>query len=110
VPEPTVVAAPAGARTVEGAQGPVTMSATITPANGWVRLAASVRGIPPGARCSLIIVAKDGSEHLAGSWVVGTPGPIPGAPVQGSAIIDPAQVAAVTVRNDAGQNFVTLQV
>ena len=105
-----MVAAPAGARTVEGAQGPVTMSATITPANGWVRLAASVRGIPPGERCSLIIVAKDGSEHLAGSWVVGTPGPVPGAPVQGSAIIDPAQVAAVTVRNDAGQDFVTLQV
>jgi RNA polymerase sigma-70 factor (ECF subfamily) len=107
---PSVVAAPAGAQTVEGSQGPVSMTATITPANGWVRLVASVRGIPPGERCSLIIVAKDGSEHLAGSWVVGTPGPVPGAPVQGSTIIDPAQVAAVTVRNDTGRDFVTLQV
>ena len=67
-------------------------------------------GIPPGEPCSLIILAKDGSEHLAGSWVVGTPGPVPGAPVQGSAIIDPAQVAAVTVRNEAGREFVTLRV
>jgi anti-sigma factor RsiW len=110
-PEPTVVAAPpAGTRTVEGSQGPVTMSATITPANGWVRLAAGVRGIPPGERCSLIIVGEDGSEHLAGSWVVGTPGPVPGAPVQGSAIIDPAQVAAVVVRNEAGREFISVQV
>jgi hypothetical protein len=109
-PEQTVTAAPPGARTVQGTQGPVTMSATITPANGWVRLSASVRGIPPNEHCSLIIVARDGSEHLAGSWVVGTPGPVPGAPVQGSAIVDPAQVAAVTVRNDAGRDFVTLRV
>ncbi len=109
-PAPTVVAAPSGARTVEGSEGPVSMSATITPANGWVRVAASVRGIPPGERCSLIIVARDGSEHLAGSWVVGTPGPVPGAPVQGSTIIDPARVTAVTVRNDAGREFVTLRV
>jgi hypothetical protein len=100
----------AGSRTVQGTEGPVTMSATITPANGWVRLAASVRGIPPDEHCSLIIVAADGSEHLAGSWVVGTPGPVPGAPVQGSAIVEASQVAAVTVRNEAGREFITVQV
>jgi anti-sigma factor RsiW len=110
-PQPSVVAAPAaGARTVEGTQGPVTMSATITPANGWVRLAASVRGIPPGESCELIVLAADGSEHLAGSWLVGQPGPVPGAPLQGSTIIDPAQVAGVMVRNEAGREFITLKV
>jgi Putative zinc-finger len=118
-PEPTVVAAPApapappvpaGTRTAEGSQGPVTMSATITPANGWVRLAATVRGIPPGERCSLIVLAKDGSEHLAGSWLVGQPSPVPGAPLQGSTIIDPADVAGVTIRNEAGREFITVRV
>ena len=126
-PDPTVVAAPqpappppapvppapvppAGARTVEGTQDGVTMSATITPASGWVRLAASVRGIPPGERCSLVVVGSDGSEHLAGSWVVGVPGPVPGAPVQGSTIIDPAEVAAVSVRTEDGREFITLRV
>lgn len=119
-PEPTVVAAPApapapppvpaGTRTAEGSQGPVTMSATITPANGWVRLAATVRGITPGERCSLIVLAKDGSEHLAGSWLVGQPSPVPGAPLQGSTIIDPADVAGVTIRNEAGREFITVRV
>jgi len=111
-PQPSVVAAPAaaGARTVEGTEGPVTMSATITPANGWVRLAASVRGIPPRERCELIVLAADGSEHLAGSWLVGQPGPVPGAPLQGSTIIDPAQVTGVMVRNEAGREFITLKV
>jgi hypothetical protein len=109
-PQTTVVAAPAAGRTVKGAEGPVTMSATITPAKGWVRLAATVRGIPPGERCSLIVVAKDGSEHVAGSWLVGVPGPAPGAPLQGSTIIEPDDVAAVTVRNDAGRSFITVPV
>lgn len=110
-PAPAPVPAPApGSRTLEGAQGPVTLTATITPASGWVRVAASVRGIPPGERCSLVVLAADGSEHVAGSWIVGVPGPVPGAPVQGSAIVDPGQVAGVTVRNDAGEEFVTARV
>lgn len=109
-PEPAVVAAPAGARTAEGTQGGVTMSATITPAAGWVRLAATVRGIPAGERCSLIVVGRDGSEHVAGSWQVGTPGPAGPPNLQGSTIIEPADVAAVTVRNDAGRDFITLPV
>ena len=58
----------------------------------------------------IIVAAADGSEHLAGSWVVGAPRPSPGAPVQGSTIIDPPEVAAVTVRNDAGREFITLRV
>ena len=83
VPAPPPAPVPEGALTAEGSQGPVTMSATITPANGWVRLAATVRGIPPGERCSLIVLAKDGSEHLAGSWLVGQPEPGPRGPVAG---------------------------
>ena len=100
-PQPTVIAAPpappappAGTRTVEGTQGAVSMPATVTPANGWIRLAASVRGIPPGEPCELIVLAKDGSEHVAGSWVVGVPGPFRRTRA-GSTIIDPAQVSAI---------------
>lgn len=106
-PPPTPVAA-SDARTLQGVRDGVSMSATLTPAPGWVRVAASVRGIPPGQRCTLLVLAADGSEHVAGSWLVGTPGPTPPAPVQGSAIVDPAQVVAVAVRNDAGRVFVTL--
>jgi hypothetical protein len=75
-----------------------------------VRVSASVRGIPPGERCSLYVIAQDGTEHLAGSWVVGVPGPTPGAPVQGSTIVAFDQVAGVRVSNEAGREFITLRV
>ncbi|HVH24224.1 MAG TPA: zf-HC2 domain-containing protein [Pseudonocardia sp.] len=105
---PTVIAQPA--RTLEGSQGPVSMSSTVTQASGWVRVSASVRGIPPGEHCSLYVIAQDGTEHLAGSWVVGVPGPTPGAPVQGSTIVAFDQVAGVRVSNEAGREFITLRV
>ena len=117
-PPPVVIAEPPppapvapGTLSLHGTDGSVTMTATITPARGWVRVAATVNGIPSGEKCSLVVVAKDGTEHVAGSWLTTFPGPAPGAPpVQGSAIIDPAQVKAVAVRNDTGRTFVTATV
>ena len=96
----------AGGRTCRAPRS-VTMSTTVTQASGWVRVAASVRGIPPGELCSLYVIAQDGTEHLAGSWVVGVPGPTPGAPVQGSTIVAFDQVAGVRVSNEAGREFIT---
>lgn len=109
-PESSSIAS-AGSRTVEGTQGPVTMSATITPAAGWVRLAATVAGIAPGQRCTLLVTGRDGTSATAGSWVTSPPRE-PGrpAPVTGSAIVDPAQVRSVSVRNDAGDTLVDLPV
>ncbi|MDN5914562.1 MAG: zf-HC2 domain-containing protein [Pseudonocardia sp.] len=109
-PETSTIAG-AGSRTVEGAQGPVRMSATLTPAEGWVRLAATVQGIAPGQRCTLLVTGRDGTSAVAGSWVTSPPRE-PGrpTPIAGSAIIDPAQVRSVSVRNDAGDTLVELPV
>ncbi|WP_214407895.1 zf-HC2 domain-containing protein [Pseudonocardia lacus] len=115
-PETTATAAPTtaptapapGTRVLEGSDGPVRLVATITPARGWVRVSADVSGIPAGESCELVVVAKDGSEESAGSWLTGADPA--GATVDGSAVVSPEDVAGVVVRNEEGREFVTATV
>ncbi|WP_433382881.1 anti-sigma factor family protein [Actinoplanes sp. CA-142083] len=86
------------------------INATITPAMGWVRLSATVAGIPAGEKCRLEVVGKDGSAILAGSWLVSPAGEANGTPLNGSALIEPSEVAAVRVVNTAGKQFVSVNV
>jgi hypothetical protein len=95
-------------QTMQTTQGAVTASVTVTPANGWVRLAANVKGIPPGEHCRLVVVAKDGTEEVAGGWVVPPQEPESGVHLDGSAGIAPDQVQSVVVENTAGERFATL--
>ena len=83
--------------------GGATMRATLGPAGGWVRLTASVTGIPPGERCRMLVVARDGTREVAGSWVVSA---TPGGAVDGSAAVALGDVKAVVVQNEAGREFV----
>jgi len=108
-PEPAAVVA-AGGRTVQGTAGPIVMSATVTPAAGWVRVAATVRGIEAGKRCTIIVVGRDGSENVAGSWLVSPTWSVEGGTVQGSTIIDPDDVLAVAIRDEGGTDLITLPV
>jgi Putative zinc-finger len=112
-PPPVVSAAPApspDAVVLSGTGEPgVAMTATITPAAGWVRLSATVQGIPPGNACFLFVVAKDGTRHVAGSWLVPQTGWRDGITLDGSAIVPPDQVAAVVVENDQGHEFAVLR-
>ncbi|MGE3286497.1 MAG: anti-sigma factor [Pseudonocardia sp.] len=101
-------APPAGGRVLSGSNGPVSMTATLTPASGWVRVAASVVGIPAGERCHLVVVARDGRREIAGGWVVSLQGEATGTALDGSAMVAPQDVAAVVVANEAGQEFVSL--
>ncbi|WP_423832705.1 zf-HC2 domain-containing protein [Streptomyces manipurensis] len=90
------------------------LTVQMTPATEWVRLRAAVTGVPPGERCRLVVVAKDGKRTTAGSWVVGgqTPekGEGKGAALDGSAAVDPADVKAVLVENESGKTFVSVPV
>ena len=108
-PEPstTAIAAGPGAATAFGEQGPVRMTATVSPASGWVRVQSEVQGISPGKRCTLEIEKADGAVEPAAFWLSAPPRE-PGrpTPVAGSAIIDPASVRAVSVRDDAGATLV----
>jgi anti-sigma factor RsiW len=105
-PDQAVVAA--DAVTVEGRAGQVQLAATLTPAKGWVRVSAAVSGLPAGERCEIVLTGRDGTELVAGGWVTGSDPN--GATVDGSAALDPAQVAAVTIRNEAGREFISVPV
>jgi anti-sigma factor RsiW len=108
-PDPSVLAQPpAPGTTILTGTGPggAELTASVVPAAGWVRLTATVDGVPAGQRCRLVVVARDGSRAVAGSWLVSAAGEHDGTTLHGSAIVAPDQVAAVLVENEAGREFV----
>ena len=103
---------PVGTRTVSGTD-PATgakMTVSVVQAVGWVRVNATVAGIPEGEKCKLEVVGRDGTAVLAGSWLVSPAGEANGTPLNGSALIDPADVAAVRVVNTSGKQFVKVDI
>lgn len=107
-PTPSVSTPVPGTRTAtstDPATG-ATLTVTVTPAAGWVRLAAKVEGVPAGEKCRLVVVAKDNTQERAGSWLVSAAGERDGTALATFALVDPAQVAAVQVENVAGRRFV----
>ncbi|MEU9954851.1 zf-HC2 domain-containing protein [Streptomyces sp. NPDC050982] len=88
------------------------MTVELTPASEWVRVNASVAGVPSGERCRLVVVSKDGHQETAASWVV-SPGPAPTTSprpgeggLNGSAAVAPDEVESVIVVNDQGKQYV----
>jgi anti-sigma factor RsiW len=100
---------PTGGRVLSGADGPVAMTATLTPAAGWVRVSATVAGIRAGERCRIVVVSRDGRREIAGTWVVSPAGQVSGTVLTGSASVAPDDVGAVVVENEAGREFVKLR-
>lgn len=111
-PDPVVVtaAAPATGVTLRGDGMPgVTMAAVVSPAAGWVRVSANVKGVPRGERCRVIVLARDGSREVAAAWLSSARGEREGTQVDGAAIVAPDQVAGVAVENEAGEEYVVLR-
>jgi anti-sigma factor RsiW len=107
-PPPPAAVAAAGAVELTGGGAPgVSMTATLTPATGWVRLSTSVKGIPPGERCYVVVVARDGTREIAGSWLVSQGGWRDGVTLDGSALVPLDQVAEVVIENESGKEFAT---
>ncbi|MFE7708127.1 zf-HC2 domain-containing protein [Streptomyces sp. NPDC057486] len=114
-PAPSVTATvppaqPAGMKVLEG-RGASTgseMRLRVTPAVDWIRLNASVTGIPAGERCRMVVVAKDGSREIAGSWLVADEKK--GANLDGSAAVPMDDVQKVVIENDKGKEYVSVKV
>ncbi|WP_433301571.1 anti-sigma factor family protein [Actinoplanes sp. CA-030573] len=85
----------------------VAMSATVRPAVGWVRVSATVTGVPPGEQCRLFVVAADGSREPAGSWLSSASGT---TTLDGAALMAPAEVAGVQAETYAGQILVAVPI
>jgi anti-sigma factor RsiW len=108
-PTASVVAGTRIAAATDPATG-ARMRVTLTPAAGWVRVNATVAGVPAGEKCRLQVIAKDGTAVLAGSWLVSPAGAVGGTTLNGSALIDPAQVQAVRVIDATGKQYVNVAV
>ncbi|MGH3718670.1 MAG: anti-sigma factor family protein [Pseudonocardiaceae bacterium] len=75
------------------------MTVTVTPATGWVRVKATVVGIPAGERCMLVVVDRNRDRWIAASWFVSPAHEKNGTTVDGAAVVAPGDVAAVVVQN-----------
>jgi anti-sigma factor RsiW len=98
----------AGARTgtATDAQTAATMTVSVQPAAGWVRLRATLTGVPAGEDCRLFVVSADGARQQAASWLSAA-GP---TTVDGAALMAPADVSAVQAETYAGQILVAVPI
>jgi hypothetical protein len=88
----------------------VAATVNLVPAGDWVRLAVKVKGVPAGERCRIIAISRNGTEQVAGSWVIGQKPPPATAPgVPGSAAIARADLQAVAVETESGKRLVTIR-
>jgi hypothetical protein len=79
----------------------------LTPATGWVRVRATVERVKAGERCQLVVRTRDGSQILAGSWLVSAKGEQDGTTLDGSALVPVDQVASVDVVTVDGRRLVS---
>ena len=96
-----------GTTTISGTSAGARLTATIIPATGWIRVNASVTGIPAGQHCQLIVVSRTGQQMVAGGWLVSPKLAANGVNLDGSALIPLDQIASIQVQNLAGHTFVT---
>ncbi|MFD8013573.1 anti-sigma factor family protein [Streptomyces sp. NPDC058955] len=91
-----------------GAQSGSEMRLRVTPAVEWIRLNASVTGIPTGERCRMVVVTKSGAREIAGSWRVADKEK--GSNIDGSAAVPMDDVAEIVIENDQGKQYVAVEV
>jgi hypothetical protein len=109
-PAPSVSVVP-GTRNLSGtdASTGASMTVALQPAAGWVRLNVNVRGVPAGEQCQLIVVGKDGTQRVAGSWLASEWDAAEGTSLSGFALVAPDQVSAVKVASFAGETYVSVR-
>jgi anti-sigma factor RsiW len=84
------------------------LTVSVSPAAGWVRINASVNGIPAGENCRLVVVSSKGDEEVAAGWVVSKAGEHGGTNLDGSAAVAVDDIKEIKVRNTSGTTFVSL--
>jgi Putative zinc-finger len=75
------------------------MTVTVTPAAGWVRVKATVVGIPAGEHCALVVIDRNRDRYVAASWLASSAAEKNGITIEGAAIVAPGDLAAIAVQN-----------
>ncbi|WP_326836748.1 zf-HC2 domain-containing protein [Amycolatopsis rhabdoformis] len=111
-PEPAQQVAVAGTRDVAATNAATgaSLTASVIPAPGWVKVHVAVKGIPAGEKCKLVVTDKSGAKWDAGSWVVSEKWSTQGFGLDGSALVAPADVASVGIVTLDGRDLVSAQV
>ncbi|MGH4010327.1 MAG: anti-sigma factor family protein [Pseudonocardiaceae bacterium] len=111
-PQTSVVQPPPGTRNSRATNpvSGVSMAVSLTPLTGWVRVHAEVRGVPAGKLCRLLVVSREGRAVLAGSWLASGKDTLEGTSLDGSALVDPAQVSSVDVVTIDGEELVSVSI
>jgi hypothetical protein len=86
------------------------MNVRVEKLQGWVKVHAKVTGIKTGEQCQLVVTAKDGTQRLAGSWLVTEKGQTEGTSLDGPALVDPSQVKSVDVITFDNRRLVSVPV
>jgi hypothetical protein len=82
-------------------------SVVLMPTAGYVLVSAAVEGVPPGERCRMVVVSKDGDREVALTWTTGEGN---GEPLAGPARIAAEDVASVDVETEDGRTFVSVPI
>jgi hypothetical protein len=93
-----------GERVLVATAAGVRMTATVTPADGWLRLRAVVDGVDAGEKCRLVVTDRRGRRYVAGGWVASRSGDSTQADstqadtaLAGAAMVDPDDLATIDV-------------
>jgi anti-sigma factor RsiW len=110
VPSPSISAPAARTFAATDASTGASMTVSLTPAAGWIRVHVKAGGIKAGQKCRLVVVDKQGAVTEAGSWLVSPTGAKQGTVLDGAALVAPADVASVDVVTFGGQKLVSVPV
>ncbi len=102
----TAAVAGTGAATATDPQTGATMTVTLQPAAGWVRVRATLTGVPSGEDCRIFVLSADGARQQAASWLSAAEA----TTVDGAALMAPAEVTAVQAETYAGQILVSVPI
>ncbi|WP_309115299.1 hypothetical protein [Saccharothrix sp.] len=84
--------------------GDIHLSATITPADGWVRLKATVTGLPPNHPYHLVITNAKGQTFKAAAWITTT---APETTLSGAALVPLPELTTLTLTTPTGHPLTT---
>lgn len=111
-PEPAQQVAVPGTRDVAATNAATgaSLTASVIPAAGWVKVHVAVKGIPAGEKCKLVVTDKTGAKWDAGSWLVSEKWSTQGFGLDGSVLVAPADVASVGIVTLDGRDLVSARV